>query len=61
MAEKRVEALVHVIKLKDIHIEYERCKFNQSMAIVAKKQIANLTKFSILKDPASSSLECNRW
>lgn len=36
-AQKQIEALVHIEKLKDIHTKYERCKFNQFVATTMEK------------------------
>ena len=60
-AQKRVEALVHADKLKDVRTEYERGEFNQAVAAAAEKRLADLTKSSILDGPPCSSPDEIGW
>ena len=60
-AQKRVEALVHADKLKDVRTEYERGEFNQAVAAAAEKRLADLTKSSIMDGPPCSSSDETGW
>lgn len=63
-AQRRVQEVVQAERLEAVCTEYEPSKFNQAVAVAAKKLVANIMKSSIVNAPSyslSDKIECLIW